>query len=182
MAARAAPARPILAARIAERDEAIGAQVSDLPTRGAALASRIGEHGSGVERLNAEVAALADRSGRLEANLAVRLGQPHSRGAALRSIGVSVAAHLGRLARRIYRPFMLFAIRFVTARPALRRQAERALSRVPGLAAYLRRFAAPPPAGVSDPNAPYLFRPGEAPVGEQGQVTVEHLYHMSRSL
>ena len=90
---------------------------------------------------------------------------------------------------------MLSGVGFVASRPALHRTFKLACLVLPGLQTYLRRFLPPQPAELAapeppapapsepppDPNAPYLFNPGDPP-GHVAVVTVEALYHLSRSL
>ncbi|RFC63637.1 hypothetical protein DYI37_11580 [Fulvimarina endophytica] len=85
--------------------------------------------------------------------------------------------------------FIRLIVGFLTRHPSLHRMMKRTYRTLPGLQSAGRRlaFASLPPSqsgtasgniGVRRPG--YQFQP--APVGPNGVVTVEALYHLSRSL
>jgi hypothetical protein len=80
---------------------------------------------------------------------------------------------------------MRFGVGLIAARPGLHRLIKSGYRFVPGLQTYLRRFlpAQPAPAAsASETGDWYIFKPHLAPNDTSGVVTVEHLYHLSRSL
>jgi hypothetical protein len=80
---------------------------------------------------------------------------------------------------------VLFAIGYVASRPGLHRFIKIGYRFVPGLQAQLRRLLPAqslPEASLIDDNEPYVFKPSLPATDASGTVTVEHLYHLSRSL
>ena len=76
-------------------------------------------------------------------------------------------------------------IRLIGAHPRLYRLAQMVAYRVPGFRARVHRLlgpALPPTAGEDDSTSRYLFTVGEAVADAGGIVTVEQLYHLSRSI
>jgi len=102
----------------------------------------------------------------------------------------SLGRSAGSFVRRLLRPAVRGVVRFVVLRPRVHRLVGIA-ARVPFARPALLRAFGPPPAGAAsadavpapaDPNAALLYRPGPPPGDAGGLVTLDALYHLSRTL
>jgi hypothetical protein len=86
--------------------------------------------------------------------------------------------------RALCRGLMVSGVGFIASRPGLHRLIKRLYRFVPGLREFVRRFM---PAQLLPEVRPidrdlYIFKPVLVPDEASDVVTVEHLYHLSRSL
>ena len=97
---------------------------------------------------------------------------------------LNLASRTLRWLRRRGRVAIMAGFGFVASRPRLHRRVKLAYQLVPGLRTGLNRLVPPPLtiAGLVDPNDVYVFRPPQTFVDAGGVITLDHLYHLSRSL
>jgi len=88
--------------------------------------------------------------------------------------------------RRCSRAVIMSGFKFVAERPRLHRRIRLAYQFAPGLRTGLYRLVPKQPpvaaAEMADPNARYIFKPGRSCTAPKGVVTLDQLYHLSRSI
>lgn len=97
---------------------------------------------------------------------------------------MAVPPRLVRLLRAGVKRAVPHAVGFLAKRPGLHRTIKLVYRVAPGVRIRLQRLLPPPPppAARTAPHPSSLFRPGEVREDADGPVTVEQLFHMSRSL